>query len=197
MMKKLTKIAFLYIPIFIFILYIAYGFFGYKRIFLSSSDSSCSVTAGISGTEYEQPLITGFPSIPQSPNDYIETFPSDNSANKPTIETIPGSSEQFSNVYTANAITKIDQLYSQNDFGKSLEGNLDKTNKLYDGQKVYRAKQDVGDIVRKGDQIYLDGLHKDHLEVFDERGKFRAVLNLDGTLNQDKTNKAKGRRLSK
>ena len=31
--------------------------------------------------------------------------------------------------------------------------------------------------------------NKDHLEVFDKRGNATAVLNLDGTLNYDKTEK--------
>ncbi|MBO4125824.1 filamentous hemagglutinin [Streptococcus suis] len=31
----------------------------------------------------------------------------------------------------------------------------------------------------------MDGLHKDHLEVFDKRGKLKDILNLDGTSNLD------------
>ncbi|KAA1181262.1 hemolysin BL-binding protein, partial [Photorhabdus heterorhabditis] len=42
---------------------------------------------------------------------------------------------------------------------------------------------------------YLDGQHKNHLEIFDNKGKFKAVLNLDGTVNQTKTDAAKGRKL--
>ncbi|MDR9571771.1 filamentous hemagglutinin [Streptococcus sp. 27098_8_113] len=49
--------------------------------------------------------------------------------------------------------------------------------------------------LRKGDYLYLDGLHMDHFEVFDKRGNFKSVLNLDGTLNTDKLLKAKGRKL--
>lgn len=50
-------------------------------------------------------------------------------------------------------------------------------------------------MIKKGDQFYLDGQHKDHLELFDKRGNFKAVLNLDGTINQAKTEVAKGRKL--
>lgn len=49
--------------------------------------------------------------------------------------------------------------------------------------------------MKKGDLLYLDGFHKDRLEVFDSNGKFRKVLNLDGTINIDKTAKGMGRKL--
>jgi len=49
--------------------------------------------------------------------------------------------------------------------------------------------------LKKGDKLYLDGLHKDHFEVFNKRGKVKDVLNLDGTSNSKKFNLASGRRL--
>lgn len=40
-------------------------------------------------------------------------------------------------------------------------------------------------------------LHKDHLEIIDSKGKVKAVLNLDGSLNVTKTEKVlkEGRRV--
>ncbi len=38
-------------------------------------------------------------------------------------------------------------------------------------------------------------MHKDHLEVFYSKGKFSKVLNLDGTINREKTLKGLGRML--
>jgi hypothetical protein len=43
-MKKLVKIAFLYIPIFVVVLYIVCSFVGWKRVFLNSPDGSKTVT---------------------------------------------------------------------------------------------------------------------------------------------------------
>ena len=45
----------------------------------------------------------------------------------------------------------------------------------------------------------MDGTHKDHIEVFDESDKIRTVLNLDGSVNYEKWNKAQkeGRTLPK
>lgn len=50
--------------------------------------------------------------------------------------------------------------------------------------------------MKKGDHFYLDNLHKDHLEVFDSTGNFKHVLNLDGSLNNQKTDMAKGRHIN-
>jgi filamentous hemagglutinin len=82
-------------------------------------------------------------------------------------------------------------------FGSDLNSGARKTNKIYDGQSVYQATQKIGDYVKRGDQLYLDGLHKDHLEVFDSRGNFKYVLNFDGSINDSKTQSAlaEGRKL--
>lgn len=85
--------------------------------------------------------------------------------------------------------------FFESEFGSELKNNISKTKKRKDGQSVYKVDdkslKKLG--LNKGDQLYLDGLHKDHLEVFDKNGKFLKVLNLDGTLNLDKTTKALGR----
>ncbi|RQV67630.1 filamentous hemagglutinin N-terminal domain-containing protein [Burkholderia cenocepacia] len=81
-------------------------------------------------------------------------------------------------------------------FGSDLKDASQKTRLAQiDGQSVYKATDNVG-AIRQGDYFYLDGMHKDHLEVFDSRGKFSAVVNLDGTVNQSKTNAGQGRRIN-
>jgi len=53
--------------------------------------------------------------------------------------------------------------------------------------------------LKKGDHIYLEVLHKNHLEVASKQGKINYVLNLDGTMNRKKTNTAirEGRKINK
>ncbi len=80
--------------------------------------------------------------------------------------------------------------FFETEFGQKLKKVLQKTSKRYDGQSVYKVTEDVGDILKKGDQIYLDGLHKNHLEVFTKNGKLRTVLNLDGNVNWSKLKQA-------
>ncbi|WP_328204553.1 RHS repeat-associated core domain-containing protein [Brevibacillus nitrificans] len=73
------------------------------------------------------------------------------------------------------------------DFGKSLKNVAFKTNGMYKGQSIYKIDKKIDNpYLKKGDGFYLDSLHYDHMEVFDSKGKVKAVLNLDGTLNMKK-----------
>ena len=79
-------------------------------------------------------------------------------------------------------------------FGKSIKNNLSKTKLQYDGQPIFKVtSKPENEYLKKGYGVYLDALHKDHLEVIDKAGKVKYVLNIDGTLNADKTVKAIGR----
>ena len=80
-------------------------------------------------------------------------------------------------------------VHNINEFFTSITGGVFKTassrtSKIYDGQRVYRADKDIvlqdGTKIRRGDQFYLDGLHKNHLEVFDARGNPRIKVDLAG-----------------
>ncbi|CAX59322.1 uncharacterized protein EbC_17910 [Erwinia billingiae Eb661] len=97
------------------------------------------------------------------------------------------------------AVGNMGEFFKQSGFGEAAKGNSQKTSKIYQGQTVYKASSDVSENIRKGDQFYLDGEHKNHLEVFDKRNKFVQVLNLDGSINIDKAKKAaaEGRTLPK
>jgi len=96
-------------------------------------------------------------------------------------------------------VGNMGEFFKQSGFGEAAKGSSQKTSKIYQGQTVYKASSDVSENIRKGDQFYLDGEHKNHLEVFDKRNKFIHVLNLDGSINIDKTKKAsaEGRTLPK
>ncbi|MCA6221229.1 hypothetical protein KZ793_11915 [Photorhabdus sp. UCH-936] len=80
-----------------------------------------------------------------------------------------------------------------------MKDGSNKTSQIYQGQSVYQVKDDIGGMITKGDKYYLDGSHMNHLEVFDRNGKFKVVVNLDGSFNEAKTKsaKAEGRRLPK
>ena len=80
-------------------------------------------------------------------------------------------------------------VHNINEFFSTITGDVFKsassrTAKTFQGQRVYRADADIvlqdGSKIRKGDQFYLDGLHKDHLEVFDSRGNPRIKVDLAG-----------------
>ena len=93
------------------------------------------------------------------------------------------------------SVGNMKEFLSSPDFGRELAIASQKTPKIYDGQSAYQATKAIGDNIKRGDQVYLDGLHKDHLEVFDKAGRFKFVLNLDGSINDGKTRSAGQRRL--
>ncbi|MOA39992.1 hypothetical protein D3C78_1618170 [compost metagenome] len=93
------------------------------------------------------------------------------------------------------SVANMGDYLKQPGFGSELAGAVRKTNQKYQGQTIFQATKDNGSTIKKGDQLYLDGAHKNHLEVFDKKGYSKAVLNLDGSINQSKTDAAKGRRL--
>lgn len=112
-----------------------------------------------------------------------------------------GISKATGGKYTPNtgAVGNMGEFFKQSGFGSQMKESAQKTNQLFQGQSVYQAKGSVGDYIAKGDKYYLDGLHKDHIEVFDSKGKVKAVLNIDGSFNDAKTKaaRAEGRRLPK
>ncbi|WP_249939054.1 VENN motif pre-toxin domain-containing protein, partial [Tenebrionicola larvae] len=93
------------------------------------------------------------------------------------------------------AVGNMKEFLTQPGFGTQISNNAQKSSQIYQGQSIYKANGNIGDVIKKGDQFYLDGQHKNHLEVFDSKGKFKAVLNLDGTVNKAKTEAAKGRKI--
>jgi hypothetical protein len=103
--------------------------------------------------------------------------------------------------YTPNAgsVGNMGEFLRQPGLGEQVAASAQKTKQIYQGQSVYQAGSSIGDYLAKGDKFYLDGMHKNHLEAFDSKGRFKAVLNLDGTYNLAKTSKAisEGRKLPK
>lgn len=86
--------------------------------------------------------------------------------------------------------------FFKNNFGEGIKNSVTKTKNQFQGQNIYEVTQKIDNpYLKKGDKFYLDNLHKDHIEVFDKRGNLRALLNLDGTLNEVKTKNAIGRKL--
>jgi len=124
----------------------------------------------------------------------VEQLPN-NTGNTEGFPDLPNYMESQGYEPNKNAVGNMGEFLKQSGFGSTVKDNTQKTNQQYQGQTIYKATDDVGNYIKKGDQFYLDGLHKDHIEVFDKRGNFRAVLNLDGSINERKTQEAEGRKL--
>ena len=90
------------------------------------------------------------------------------------------------------SVNNMDDFFGSTAFGSLVKNSSSRTSRQIQGQSVYRVTKESGTL-KRGYHYYLDNRHKDHFEVFDRRGKFKYVLNLDGTINQAKSAAAKGR----
>ena len=90
------------------------------------------------------------------------------------------------------SVGNMKEFFDDLPFGNILKNLSTRTSKRFQGQTIYKAKKDAGNI-KKGDHFYLDNLHKDHIEVFDKRGSFRHVIGLDGVIIPSKTAAAANR----
>ena len=100
---------------------------------------------------------------------------------------------------TSHKVIKVNNMneFFQTEFGRKLKQSLRKTSRKYQGQTVYEVVDKGIDGLKKGDLVYLDGLHKDHLEVFNKRGELKTILNLDGSVNNTKYDVGIGRNIRK
>ncbi|MGJ8517579.1 hemagglutinin repeat-containing protein [Carnimonas bestiolae] len=120
-----------------------------------------------------------------------------NTYTNPITDQDKGDNVYLSGSYKSNtdAVGNMGEFLNRPGFGNDVKINSRKTNRRYQGQTIYTATKKIGDSIQKGDQFYLDGLHKDHLEVFDKNGDFKQVQNLDGSINRPKTTAGTGRSL--
>ena len=83
------------------------------------------------------------------------------------------------------------EFFENTEFGKKLKKITRKTSQRKHGQPVYELTEKCPEYgLRKGDHVYLDAKHRDHLEICDKNTYARGVLNIDGSGNITKANKA-------
>ena len=83
------------------------------------------------------------------------------------------------------------EFFENTEFGKKLKKITRKTSQRKHGQPVYEVTEKCPEYgLRKGDYVYLDAKHRDHLEVFSDNKNTRKVLNVDGSENMEKGKKA-------
>ena len=66
---------------------------------------------------------------------------------------------------------------------------LERSGYINQGKRAFEVLKNIEgcDGFEKGDFVVIDGLHKDHLEVFGKDKKWKNVANFDGSLNIEKT----------
>lgn len=95
-------------------------------------------------------------------------------------------------------VANMAELFKSTKLGALSKKQAVKTNYRYQGTSIYKSKRNVKDadgniILKKNDHFYLDRAHGDHVEVFNKRGQFERVLDLEGRVMKHKTERAEGR----
>lgn len=95
----------------------------------------------------------------------------------------PRNNDKYENMY---------EVFARAPIGKKLKDAVKDAARRYKDSKMYRVIKDVEEFgIKKDDWLYLDKMHKDHIEVFCKKGRpLRTVLNMDGTQNLDKLRQA-------
>ncbi|WP_018981305.1 hypothetical protein, partial [Saccharibacter floricola] len=93
-------------------------------------------------------------------------------------------------------VDSLTKLFEEEGFGQDLKENTVKTRGREKGANIYKVTKKMPQYnLQKNDYIYLDTKHYDHIEVFNGRGKGKHVLNLDGSINAEKSVDVKKRTL--
>jgi hypothetical protein len=92
----------------------------------------------------------------------------------------------------------MNEFFKNTKMGRNIKNRVNKSGIFIQGVEAYRVLEKISEYgLDKGDYIYVDRAHCDHLEVFKSNKDFKMVLNFDGTRNASKTERGQGRTLCK
>lgn len=91
--------------------------------------------------------------------------------------------------YNGPWYNRTEDWINEHPFGQKIKKSLERSQYTNQGKRAFRVIKNIEncDGLKKGDYVVVDAMHKDHLEVFDKRGRWVRVANFDGTKNGDKT----------
>ncbi len=87
-------------------------------------------------------------------------------------------------------LNRTEDFFTITEFGKKHAKDFVRTIYGHRPNRAFQAIITINDQIKKGYYIVLDGLHKNHLEVYGSNKKWLKVINFDGTLNEHLTVKA-------
>jgi hypothetical protein len=84
---------------------------------------------------------------------------------------------------------RTEDFFEKTEFGIKHAKDFQRTIYGYRPHRAFEAITNINDQIKKGYYIVLDGLHKNHLELYDKGKKWLKVINFDGTYNTQLTAK--------
>jgi hypothetical protein len=116
-------------------------------------------------------------------NDYLKT------ADGLILKAVQGVQEPLPKERVTQTLNRTEDFFIAIEFGKAHKNNFQRSIYGYHGKRAFQAMKNF-DHIKKKQYIVLDGLHKNHLEVYNSDKKWLKVINFDGTLNEQLTSNA-------
>ena len=91
--------------------------------------------------------------------------------------------------YTGPWYNRTEDWINEHPFGQKIKKSLERSRYTNQGKRAFKVIENIQncDGFKKSDYVVVDAMHKDHLEVFDKRGRWVRVANFNGTKNNEKT----------
>jgi hypothetical protein len=121
-------------------------------------------------------------------NDYLKT------ADGLILKAVQGVQEPLPKERVTQTLHRTEDFFIATEFGKANKNNFQRSIYGYEPHRAFQAMTNINDQIKKGFYVVLDGLHKNHLEVYNKSRKWIKVINFDGTFNEHLTLKVTGSR---
>lgn len=84
---------------------------------------------------------------------------------------------------------RTEDWINEHPFGQKIKKSLERSAYTNQGKRAFKVTENIKDCdgFKKGDYVVVDAMHRDHLEVFNKRGRWEQVSNFDGTKNNEKS----------
>jgi filamentous hemagglutinin len=90
----------------------------------------------------------------------------------------------------------MNEFFKNTKMGRDIKDRLSKAGIDVNGVEVYKVIKKIPEYnLKKGQYIYVDRKHCDHLELFDSQGDPLGVLNFNCSFNESKSKRTGGRKL--
>jgi hypothetical protein len=115
------------------------------------------------------------------------------------LKAVQGAQDGSFKERVTQTLHRTEDFFEKTEFGKAHVKDFQWSIYGYDSKRAFQAMKNF-DHIKKKQYIVLDGLHKNHLELYGSDRRWLGVINFDGILNEQLTksvNKGKRRPLQR
>jgi len=110
------------------------------------------------------------------------------------LKVVQGAQDGSLKERVTQTLNRTEEFFKETEFGIKHAKDFQWSIYGYRPHRAFKAITNINGEIKKGYYIVLDGLHKNHLELYDKGKKWLKVINFDGTYNAHLTEKVKEKR---